>query len=166
MEVHDWGWSPWSHLECGPLVNYIKIHHVWRCQEPSWRMTTLCWSLGGCERSWPGLWSSSLIKIWPPLNQKSIFGQKGGQKPKISPKLNQVGLSSNFQGSSCQANDQGWWWKIWLSLSQKMIFGQKGGQKLKISPKLNQVGLSSKFQGSSGPTNDHGWWWEFLPPIS
>ena len=35
-------------------------------------------------------------KFDPPLSQKSIFGQKGGQKPKISPKFNQNSTKSDW----------------------------------------------------------------------
>ena len=34
-----------------------KIRHVWRCQEPSWRMMTLCWSSGRPGGFWLGLGS-------------------------------------------------------------------------------------------------------------
>ena len=48
----------------------------------------------------------------PPLAKTQFISKKGVKNPKISPKLNQVRLSPNFQGSWGQENDQGWWWKI------------------------------------------------------
>ena len=45
-------------------VGVQRIRHVWSCQEPSWRMMTLCWSLGGCGGSWLGLGSVIMVWMW------------------------------------------------------------------------------------------------------
>ena len=54
MEVPDRSWGSCLHFLCVSLM-IIRIHYVWRYQEPSWRMMTLCWSLGGHGGSWLGL---------------------------------------------------------------------------------------------------------------
>ena len=54
-------------------------------------------------------------KFNAPLAKTWFLAKKGLKTLKAaknSPKLNQVRLSSKFQGSSGPANDQGWWWKI------------------------------------------------------
>ena len=42
--------------------NLSTLRWVWRCQEPSWRLMTLCWRLGGRRGSWLGL--GFMIMIW------------------------------------------------------------------------------------------------------
>ena len=77
------------------------------------------------------------------------MAKKGAKKPKISPKLNQVGLNSNFQGSSGPANDKVGDEKFDPPKPKIHIFLAKNGvKKPKISPKLNQIGLSSNCQGN------------------
>ena len=87
-----------------------------------------------------------------------ILAKKGGKKPKICQKLNQLGIGSNSQGKLKPINNQSWWKKITPPKPKSDLLAKEveggGGNKPKISQKPNQLGFSSNFQGKLKPIND------------